>query len=85
MLQLVAHSAVEIIGAQLAPEFVFFVVICDGSETDESRVEVAGGPVGKSLIKAALGKEMPLPEEVWRRLNWAWVGFFALMGLVNIL
>ncbi|MFH7044830.1 septation protein A [Paucibacter sp. JuS9] len=40
---------------------------------------------GKSLIKAALGKEMPLPEEVWRRLNWAWVGFFAFMGLVNIL
>lgn len=39
---------------------------------------------GKSLIKATLGQEMPLPEEVWRRLNWAWVGFFALMGLLNI-
>jgi len=39
---------------------------------------------GKSLIKATLGQEMPLPEAVWRRLNWAWVGFFALMGLLNI-
>ncbi len=39
---------------------------------------------GKSLIKATLGAEMPLPEAVWRRLNWAWVGFFVLMGLLNI-
>lgn len=39
----------------------------------------------KSLIKAALGKEMPLPEAVWHRLNWAWVGFFVFMGLLNIL
>lgn len=39
---------------------------------------------GKSLIKAALGKDMQLPEAIWRRLNWAWVGFFVVMGLLNI-
>jgi intracellular septation protein len=27
---------------------------------------------------------MALPDAVWARLNWSWVGFFALMGVANI-
>jgi intracellular septation protein len=40
---------------------------------------------GKNLIQAMMGKELPLPDAVWNRLNWAWVGFFAFMGVLNLL
>lgn len=39
---------------------------------------------GKNLLRSTLGKELPLPDAVWRRLNFAWIAFFALMGLVNL-
>lgn len=40
--------------------------------------------MGKSLIKSMLGKEMSLPDTVWRNINNAWVLFFLLLGIVNI-
>ena len=39
---------------------------------------------GKNLLRSTLGQELPLPDAVWRRLNFAWIAFFALMGLVNL-
>lgn len=39
---------------------------------------------GKNLLQAMLGKELELPAPVWRRLNLAWVLFFALMGMLNL-
>ena len=36
----------------------------------------------KNLI-AALLKDLTLPESVWTGVTWAWVGFFALMGVAN--
>ena len=44
------------------------------------------GPLllGKNLLRALLGEQMQLPERVWHRLNFAWVAFFALMGLLNL-
>jgi intracellular septation protein len=38
----------------------------------------------KNLIKAMMGKQMTLPESVWRRLSLSWVGFFAVMGVLNL-
>lgn len=38
----------------------------------------------KNLIRALLSEQMQLPERVWRRLNWSWVGFFAFMGAANL-
>jgi intracellular septation protein len=38
---------------------------------------------GKNALKAML-KDLPLPEPVWARLNWLWIGFFSLMGVLNI-
>jgi intracellular septation protein len=38
----------------------------------------------KNLLKVLLGEQLQLPEPVWQRLNAAWVGFFGLMGLLNI-
>lgn len=40
--------------------------------------------LGKNLLRKMLGAELPLPDSVWARLNWAWVLFFAAMGFVNL-
>lgn len=39
---------------------------------------------GKNLLKALLGQQLKLPDRVWHRLNFAWVAFFGLMGLLNL-
>jgi intracellular septation protein len=39
---------------------------------------------GKNLLKSLIGAQMELPENIWKRLNLAWVLFFALMGVLNI-
>jgi intracellular septation protein len=38
----------------------------------------------KNLLRVLLGEQLHLPDFVWRRLNVAWVSFFALMGLLNL-
>lgn len=38
----------------------------------------------KNLIRAVMDKQLALPEPVWRKLNHAWAGFFAIMGLLNL-
>jgi len=38
----------------------------------------------RNLIRALLGAQMKLPDAVWGRLNWTWVGFFAFMGAANL-
>jgi intracellular septation protein len=39
---------------------------------------------GKNLLRLLLGEQLQLPARVWHRLNFAWVAFFAVMGLLNI-
>ena len=39
---------------------------------------------GKNLIRAMLGQQVELPETLWVRLNYAWIGFFAVMGVLNL-
>src|SRR3954468_1138379 len=39
---------------------------------------------GRNLIRALLSEQMRLPESTWKKLNWAWVLFFAVMGVVNL-
>src|SRR6476469_2358450 len=38
----------------------------------------------KNLLAALLGKQMVLPESVWRKMLIAWAGFFAMMGVLNL-
>jgi intracellular septation protein len=38
----------------------------------------------KNLIRTVMDKQLALPEPVWRKLNHAWAGFFAVMGLLNL-
>jgi len=40
--------------------------------------------LGRNLIRALLSDQMRLPEPIWHKLNWAWVGFFVFMGFANL-
>jgi intracellular septation protein len=39
---------------------------------------------GKNLLRVLMGEQLQLPERVWHRLNFAWIAFFAMMGLLNL-
>ena len=38
----------------------------------------------RNLIRAMLSEQVQLPDPVWNRLNWSWVGFFLFMGALNL-
>lgn len=38
----------------------------------------------KTLIERAMGEQIKLPEQVWTRLNLAWVAFFIVSGAANL-
>ncbi len=39
---------------------------------------------GKNLIRAMLAAQIQLPDAVWRQLNFSWIIYFALSGLLNL-
>ncbi|MGP1630402.1 MAG: septation protein A [Giesbergeria sp.] len=38
----------------------------------------------RNFIKSLMGAQVELPEPAWLGLNWAWAGFFAAMGVLNL-
>lgn len=38
----------------------------------------------KNLLKSLMGAQMDLPEDAWRLTQRSWVGFFAVMGCLNL-
>jgi intracellular septation protein len=38
----------------------------------------------KNGIKSIMGAQMSLPDAIWRKVNFSWVGFFTLMGFINL-
>ncbi|HQO40545.1 MAG TPA: septation protein IspZ, partial [Spirochaetota bacterium] len=38
----------------------------------------------KNLIQSMLGKQIQVPSEVWERLNYSWIIFFAAVGGINL-
>ena len=38
----------------------------------------------KNFIKAMMEKQMTLPDAVWLKVMYSWVGFFFLMGVLNL-
>ncbi|WP_324780876.1 septation protein A [Thiobacillus sedimenti] len=40
--------------------------------------------VGRNVIKGLMNTQMELPEVAWSRLNASWGGFFAFMGVANL-
>lgn len=43
-----------------------------------------GQMLGKNGIRAMIGKQLELPDPVWRRLCYAWSLFFLVMGTLNL-
>lgn len=39
---------------------------------------------GKNLIRKGMEAQVKLPEPVWARLGFAWMGFFAVVGVLNL-
>jgi intracellular septation protein len=39
----------------------------------------------KNLLQSLLGTQLEVPPPVWGRLLSAWVGFFVLMGIINLI
>lgn len=38
----------------------------------------------KNLIRSMMEKQIALPDPAWQRLGLAWMGFFGLMGVLNL-
>ncbi len=38
----------------------------------------------KNLIRTMMEKKVQLPDQVWGKLNMAWILFFAVMGILNL-
>jgi len=38
----------------------------------------------KNLLKSLMGSQLELPDRAWRAMNWSWVAFFAVMGVLNL-
>ncbi len=38
----------------------------------------------RSVLRMLMGAQIELPDAIWRRLNWAWIGFFMGMGVLNL-
>ena len=38
----------------------------------------------RNLLHALIGHQIALPATAWQRLNFAWVAFFGLMGLLSL-
>jgi intracellular septation protein len=48
-------------------------------------IAVAQSLFRRNLVRAMLGEQVRMPDGVWTRLNWSWVGFFTFMGAANLL
>lgn len=40
--------------------------------------------LGRNVIRSLMSAQMELPDPAWSRLNASWGGFFAVMGLANL-
>lgn len=38
----------------------------------------------RNLLRTLIGEQLHLPSGVWQRLNFVWIVFFALLGLLNL-
>ncbi|MAA73789.1 MAG: septation protein A [Salinisphaeraceae bacterium] len=46
---------------------------------------VASAYIGKKpLMQRAMGSQLDLPDDIWRRLTFIWAGFFFACGIINL-
>ncbi|HYP68467.1 MAG TPA: septation protein A [Thiobacillaceae bacterium] len=48
-------------------------------------VLIGSAMLGKNMIQSIMSAQMELPQKAWSRLNLSWAGFFAFMGLANLI
>jgi intracellular septation protein len=48
-------------------------------------VLIGSAMLGKNMIQSIMSAQMELPQKAWGRLNLSWAGFFAFMGLANLI
>ncbi len=46
---------------------------------------VFGMLTGRNFIKSLLGKQLELPAPAWRKLLLSWIGFFSVVGVLNLI
>lgn len=44
-----------------------------------------GQLTGRNYIQKLMGGQLSLPASVWSKLQWAWIGFFVCMAVLNLL
>ena len=44
---------------------------------------VSAALFGKNLPRQMLGQHLRAPDPLWTRVNWAWIAFFVMMGVLN--
>lgn len=47
-------------------------------------VMLAAQLMGKNGLRLLLAKEIPLPDQIWNRVGYAWVAFFFFLGALNL-
>ena len=45
---------------------------------------VAAFAFKKNLVRSMMEHQVSLPDEIWTRLLMSWIGFFAVMGILNL-
>jgi intracellular septation protein len=47
---------------------------------------LAVGALGfkKNLVRSIMGQQVSLPEPIWQKLLASWIGFFVVMGVLNL-
>jgi intracellular septation protein len=40
--------------------------------------------LGRKMLRQMMGGQVDVPDAIWRHLGWAWVAFFAGMGVLNL-
>jgi intracellular septation protein len=47
---------------------------------------LAGAALGfkKNLVRSIMGQQVSLPDPVWQKLLASWIGFFIVMGFINL-
>ncbi|MGA7949930.1 MAG: septation protein A [Thiobacillaceae bacterium] len=48
-------------------------------------VLIGSAMLGKNMIQSIMSAQMELPQKAWSQLNLSWAGFFAFMGLANLI
>ena len=56
------------------------LVLGDGARV----LDQPGAVPARTCCRRSIGEQLELPAPVWQRLNFAWVAFFALMGVLNL-